>query len=118
MKHGKRYRQLHEQIDRMREYEPAEAISTVRSMQTAKFTEAVEAHIRLGVNVRHADQQVRGTMVLPNGSAATSRWRSSPRATRPERRRPPAPTPSAVKTSRSGSAAAGPTSTSRSRRPT
>jgi len=67
MKHGKRYRELHEQVDRMREYEPAEAISTVRSMQSVKFPETVEAHIRLGVNVRHADQQVRGTMVLPNG---------------------------------------------------
>ena len=67
MKHGKRYRQLREQVDRMREYEPAEAVSAVRSMQSAKFPETVEAHIRLGVNVRHADQQVRGTMVLPNG---------------------------------------------------
>ena len=67
MKHGKRYRQLREQIDRTREYEPAEAISGVRSLQSAKFPETVEVHIRLGVNVRHADQQVRGTMVLPNG---------------------------------------------------
>src|SRR4051812_20862189 len=67
MKHGKRYRQLQEQVDRTREYEPDEAISTVRSMQSAKFPETVEVHVRLGVNVRHADQQVRGTMVLPNG---------------------------------------------------
>jgi large subunit ribosomal protein L1 len=67
MKRGKRYRNLREQIDRMREYPPAEAVETVRSMQSAKFTEAVEVHIRLGVNVRHADQQVRGTLVLPHG---------------------------------------------------
>jgi large subunit ribosomal protein L1 len=67
MKHGKRYRQLREQIDREREYPPAEAVSMVRAMQSAKFTEAVEVHIRLGVNVRHADQQVRGTLVLPHG---------------------------------------------------
>jgi len=66
-KHGKRYRQLREQIDREREYEPAEAVAAVKGMQTAKFTEAVEVHIRLGVNVRHADQQVRGTLVLPHG---------------------------------------------------
>ena len=66
-KHGKRYRQLREQIDREREYEPAEAVAAVTGMQTAKFTEAVEVHIRLGVNVRHADQQVRGTLVLPHG---------------------------------------------------
>jgi large subunit ribosomal protein L1 len=64
---GKRYRQLREQIDRTREYPPAEAVATVRDMQSAKFPEAVEVHIRLGVNVRHADQQVRGTLVLPHG---------------------------------------------------
>src|SRR5207237_7566141 len=46
---------------------PLEAVSTVKSMQSTKFDEAVEVHIRLGVNVRHADQQVRGTMVLPHG---------------------------------------------------
>jgi large subunit ribosomal protein L1 len=66
-RHGKRYRELREQIDREREYPPAEAVSMVRAMQSAKFTEAVEVHIRLGVNVRHADQQVRGTLVLPHG---------------------------------------------------
>jgi large subunit ribosomal protein L1 len=64
---GKRYRSLREQIDRTREYPPAEAVATVKGMQSAKFTEAVEVHIRLGVNVRHADQQVRGTLVLPHG---------------------------------------------------
>jgi large subunit ribosomal protein L1 len=67
MKRGKRYRSLREQIDRTREYPPAEAVATVKAMQSAKFTEAVEVHIRLGVNVRHADQQVRGTLVLPHG---------------------------------------------------
>jgi large subunit ribosomal protein L1 len=67
MKRGKRYRALRDLVDRTREYPPGEAISTVKAMQTTKFTEAVEVHIRLGVNVRHADQQVRGTMVLPHG---------------------------------------------------
>jgi large subunit ribosomal protein L1 len=67
MKRGKRYRALREQIDRTREYPPGEAMSMMKSLQSAKFNEAVEAHIRLGVNVRHADQQVRGTMVLPHG---------------------------------------------------
>src|SRR4051812_8997650 len=67
MKRSKRYRQLREQVDRTREYPPAEAVTTVKGQQSAKFTEAVEVHIRLGVNVRHADQQVRGTMVMPNG---------------------------------------------------
>ncbi len=67
MKHGKRYRSLRELVDRTQHYEPAEAVSLVKQMQTAKFPESVEAHIRLGVNVRHADQQVRGTMTLPHG---------------------------------------------------
>jgi large subunit ribosomal protein L1 len=67
MKRGKRYRELREQVDRTREYPPSEAVSLVKAMNTAKFNEAVEVHIRLGVNVRHADQQVRGTMVLPHG---------------------------------------------------
>jgi large subunit ribosomal protein L1 len=67
MKRSKRYRAVREQIDRTREYPPAEAVSAVKGMQSANFNEAVEVHIRLGVNVRHADQQVRGTMVLPNG---------------------------------------------------
>jgi large subunit ribosomal protein L1 len=67
MARGNRYRSLRERIDRDREYPPHEAVAAVKSMQSAKFSEAVEAHIRLGVNVRHADQQVRGTMVLPHG---------------------------------------------------
>jgi large subunit ribosomal protein L1 len=67
MKRSKRYRELRERIDRTREYAPGEAIAAVKDFQSAKFTEAVEVHIRLGVNVRHADQQVRGTMVMPNG---------------------------------------------------
>jgi large subunit ribosomal protein L1 len=66
-KHGKRYRELLERIDRTEHYEPSEAVSLIRSMQSVKFSETVEAHIRLGVNVRHADQQVRGTMTLPHG---------------------------------------------------
>ena len=67
MTRGKRYRALRDQIDREREYSPGEAISTIKSLDPAKFNEAVEVHVRLGVNVRHADQQVRGTMVMPHG---------------------------------------------------
>ena len=66
-KHGKRYRQLRELVDRTQHYEPSEAVSLIRQMQSVKFPESVEAHVRLGVNVRHADQQVRGTMTLPHG---------------------------------------------------
>ena len=67
MRRSKRYRALREQIDRTREYPPAEAVSTVKGMQSAKFNESVEVHIRTGLNVRHAEEQLRGTIALPNG---------------------------------------------------
>ena len=66
-KHGKRYRSLYEQVDRESVYEPAEAIALIKGMQTAKFDETVEVHIRTGLNVRHADEQLRGTISLPHG---------------------------------------------------
>ena len=66
-KHGKRYRSLYEQVDRESVYEPADAIALIKGMQTAKFNETVEVHIRTGLNVRHADEQLRGTISLPNG---------------------------------------------------
>jgi large subunit ribosomal protein L1 len=67
MKHGKRYRALYEKIDRERLYSPAEAIQMIRELQSAKFPETVECHIRTGLNVRHADEQLRGTISLPHG---------------------------------------------------
>jgi large subunit ribosomal protein L1 len=66
-KHGKRYVENLAKVDREREYEPAEAIALVRSLSSAKFDESVEVHIRTGLNVRHADEQLRGTIALPNG---------------------------------------------------
>jgi large subunit ribosomal protein L1 len=65
--HGKRYRAANEQIDRDRRYEPAEAVGLIKQTASAKFDETVELHIRLGLNVRHAEQQLRGTLPLPNG---------------------------------------------------
>src|SRR5438270_2454408 len=65
-KHGKRYRDLYSRIDRERQYPPAEAVALVKGMQSAKFTETVECHIRTGLNVRQADQQLRGTITLPH----------------------------------------------------
>jgi large subunit ribosomal protein L1 len=65
--HGKRYRQQYEKVDRDRAYPPAEAIALVRETASAKFDETVEVHILLGVNVRHADEQLRGTLALPHG---------------------------------------------------
>jgi large subunit ribosomal protein L1 len=67
MAHGKRYRQQYEKIDRDRAYPPAEAIALIKETASAKFDETVELHILLGVNVRHADEQLRGTLALPHG---------------------------------------------------
>ncbi len=54
-------------VDREREYQPAEAVALVKSLASAKFDESVEIHVRTGLNVRHADEQLRGTIALPNG---------------------------------------------------
>jgi large subunit ribosomal protein L1 len=66
-KHGKRYLELRAKVDREREYEPAEAVALVRGLASTKFDESVEVHVRTGLNVRHADEQLRGTIALPNG---------------------------------------------------
>ena len=68
MAHGKRYRQQYDKVDRDRAYPPAEAIALVKETASAKFDETVEVHFLLGVNVRHADEQLRGTLALPNGA--------------------------------------------------
>ena len=65
--HGKRYRSVREQIDREQAYSPLEAVRLLKAGEGAKFDETVEAHFRLGLNVRHADQQLRGTLMLPHG---------------------------------------------------
>jgi large subunit ribosomal protein L1 len=66
--HGKRYRQARGQVDRERVYSPVEAVRLLKDFEGPKFDETVEAHFRLGLNVRHADQQLRGTLMLPHGS--------------------------------------------------
>jgi large subunit ribosomal protein L1 len=66
-KHGKAYRTALEKVDREREYTPAEAVSLLRETKSAKFDESVELHVRTGLNVRHADEQLRGTIALPHG---------------------------------------------------
>ena len=68
MKHGKKYVDSAKQIDRSKFYEPAEALDLAVKTATAKFDETVELHVKLGVDGRHADQQVRGALVLPNGT--------------------------------------------------
>ena len=64
---GKAYTNARSAIDREKLYSPLEGVRTLKSLQTAKFDETVEVHMRLGVNVRHADQQLRGTLFLPHG---------------------------------------------------
>jgi large subunit ribosomal protein L1 len=66
--HGKRYRQGRAQIDRERVYSPFEAIHLLKEQQGTKFDETVELHLNLGLNVRHAEQQLRGTLMLPHGT--------------------------------------------------
>ena len=68
MKKGKRYSEIAKLVDRTKLYDPEEALSLVTETGKAKFDETVEAHIRLGVDSRHADQQVRGAVVLPHGT--------------------------------------------------
>ena len=67
MPRGKRYRQQYEKIDRNRAYEPAQAVHLVKETASASFDETVELHVRLGVNVRHAEEQLRGTIAMPQG---------------------------------------------------
>src|SRR6476659_1045803 len=66
-RHGKAYLEARQRYDREHEYAPAEAIALVKELKSAKFDESVEVHIRTGLNVRHADEQLRGTIALPNG---------------------------------------------------
>jgi len=68
---GKQYISARSAVDRERLYAPLDAVRTIKSLQTAKFDETIEVHMRLGVNVRHADQQLRGTLFLPNGLGKT-----------------------------------------------
>ena len=68
MKKGKKYAEAVKLIEREKQYDTAEAISIIKKTATAKFDETIEAHIRLGVDGRHADQQVRGAVVLPHGT--------------------------------------------------
>lgn len=73
MKHGKKYAEAAKQIDRAAVYEPAEAIALVKKTAPAKFDETVEIHLRTGCDGRHAEQQVRGAVVLPNGTGKSIR---------------------------------------------
>jgi large subunit ribosomal protein L1 len=71
MKHGKKYNEAAKLVDRATLYEPNEAIALVKKTATAKFDETIEVHIRTGCDGRHAEQQIRGAVVLPNGTGKT-----------------------------------------------
>jgi large subunit ribosomal protein L1 len=71
--HGKNYKNARASFDREQEYSPVQAIRLLKDMQTAKFDETVEVHFRLGLNVRHADEQLRGTLMLPHGTGKEAR---------------------------------------------
>jgi large subunit ribosomal protein L1 len=73
MKRGKRYREVAKLFDKTTAFEPNEAIDLVQKTAKAKFDESVELHIRLGVDSRHADQQVRGAVVLPHGTGRSKK---------------------------------------------
>ncbi len=73
MKHGKKYNEALKQYDKTTQYDLAEAVSVVKKTATAKFDETVEVHIRTGCDGRHAEQQIRGAVVLPNGTGKTVR---------------------------------------------
>ena len=73
MKHGKKYNEIAKLVDRSVAYEPADAIALVKKTAVAKFDETIEVHIRTGCDGRHAEQQVRGAVVLPNGTGKTVR---------------------------------------------
>ena len=78
MKHGKKYVDSLKLIDKSKNYEASEAIALCVQTGKAKFDETVEVHVRLGVDNRHADQQVRGAIVLPNGTGKTCLLYTSP----------------------------------------
>ena len=71
MKHGKKYVEAAKLVDRATYYEPSDAVALVKKTASAKFDETVEAHIRTGCDGRHAEQQIRGAVVLPNGTGKT-----------------------------------------------
>jgi large subunit ribosomal protein L1 len=72
-KHSKRFNAVFGKVDRMQNYEPAQAVEVVKETANAKFDETVEVHLRMGVDPRYSDQQVRGVVTLPNGTGRTVR---------------------------------------------
>ena len=72
-KHSKRFNEIHAKVDRNRTYSPEEAVKLAKETATAKFDETIEVHMRMGIDPRYAEQQVRGVVTLPNGTGRTVR---------------------------------------------
>jgi large subunit ribosomal protein L1 len=109
--HGKKYQDAAKLVDRTRIYPPLEAADLAKQTTTVAFDASIEAHLRLGVDPRHADQMVRGTVVLPHGTGKVVRVAVFAQGEK-------APTKSAARTSSRRSRPAGSSSTSRWRPPT
>ena len=107
-KHGKKYRAASEKVDPLKQYSPPEGVKLVKETAFAKFDESVELHIRTGLDPKHADQQVRGSAVLPAGTGRTQRVVAF--AIKPVKPKPLGRTWSAAKSWCSESRAAGLTS--------
>ncbi len=90
-KHGKKFREAAAKVDRAAVYTPLEAVKLVKELANAKFDETVEAHFRLGIDTRKADQNIRGSISLPHGTGKTVRVAVFAEALRPSRPLRPAP---------------------------
>lgn len=86
MRHGKKYRSISEKIDRSQSYSPEEAFKLIKEGKIAKFDESVEAHVRLGIDTKKGEQQVRGAVVLPHGVGKEKKSPLSPQPN-PKRRK-------------------------------
>jgi len=102
-RNGKRYERAAREIEREREYLPKDAIAALKQFPDAKFDETIEIAFRLGVDPRKADQLVRGTVALPNGTGKSAVWRRSRRGRRRPRRKKRVPTSSVATISSSRS---------------
>ena len=110
-KDSKRFKEAKKAVDPLRLYSPLEAVRLLKGLETANFDETVEVHIKLGINPRHADQQVRGTMMLPHGTGKTLRVAVFAKGDKATEARKPAPTSWAPRTWPRGSRTASWTST-------
>jgi ribosomal protein L1 len=117
-KHGKKYREASALVDREQVYQPLEAVELAKATTFVAFDASMEVHLKLGVDPRHADQMVRGTVVLPHGTGKQVRVAVFAQGEKAQEALAPAPTRSVARTWSRRSRPAGSSSMSPSRRPT